>query len=90
MATIWDEDEVIDIRVSNDEVWTINKAMLDQSFWGDQEVKDLKTKMEAVKIGEQKVKSDLTDFWAKDQGTIQKREAIKAGKRKVNEKFAVG
>ena len=88
MDTIWDEEEVIDIRVSNDEVWTVNKAMLDQSFWKDQERKDLKTKMEAVKIREQKVESDLTDFWAEDQGTIQKREAIRAGKWKVNDEFA--
>ncbi|KAF7139212.1 hypothetical protein RHSIM_Rhsim07G0164800 [Rhododendron simsii] len=28
----WDEDEVMDIQVRNGEVWTVNKAMIDDSF----------------------------------------------------------
>ncbi|KAH7845597.1 hypothetical protein Vadar_003927 [Vaccinium darrowii] len=82
MAALWDEEAVVDIRVSNDEVWTVNKAMLDPSFWQDSEVGNLKAKMGAVEIEEQRVKNDLMNFWTEDQETMQKREAIRAGKRK--------
>lgn len=59
LATVWDEGEIVDIRVDNDEVWTVNKAMLDDSFWEDQELKDLGKKMEAVEIGKPKVSDSL-------------------------------
>ncbi|KAH7838310.1 hypothetical protein Vadar_024854 [Vaccinium darrowii] len=87
MTTLWDEEAVVDIRVSNDEVWTVNKAMLDPSFWQDSEMDDLKTKMEAVEIKEQGARNELMNFWIEDQETMQKREAIRAGKRKVNEEY---
>ncbi|TNV98731.1 hypothetical protein C5H24_12495, partial [Xylella fastidiosa] len=43
--------------------------------------------MEAVEIKEQRARNDLMNFWTEDQETMQKREAIRAGKRKVNEEY---
>ena len=62
--------------------------MLDQSFWQESEVANLKAKLKAVDINSQGIPSDLIDLWSEDQHEKWKREAIKASKRKVSEGFA--
>lgn len=32
LCNFWEEDEVVDIQVGNGEVWTVNKAMIDDTF----------------------------------------------------------
>lgn len=82
--TFWSKEEVV-VPVDNDEVWTINKAMLDDSFWHDQAVKNLGEKLETVEIGKRKAKDILVAFWSEDFDTEQKLEDIKIGKLKINE-----
>ncbi|KAH7836661.1 hypothetical protein Vadar_004049 [Vaccinium darrowii] len=83
--SFWDEEDVVDIRFDNNEVWTVNRAMLDDSFWRNQAVANLGKKMENIKIEKRKAKDSLTGFWSEYFDTKQKLESIKAGKRKVNE-----
>ncbi|KAF7141427.1 hypothetical protein RHSIM_Rhsim06G0103800 [Rhododendron simsii] len=79
----WDEDEVMDIQVGNGEVWTVNKAMIDDSFWMDSAIDGLSKRLEAVDINKRKAKESLEDIWIDDPDMKQKMEEIKRGKRKV-------
>lgn len=81
----WDEDEVMDIRVGNGEVWTVNKAMIDDTFWVDSAMDGLSKRMEAIDINKRKAKESLVDIWIEDPDMKQKMEEIKKGKRKVGE-----
>ncbi|KAF7138786.1 hypothetical protein RHSIM_Rhsim07G0165100 [Rhododendron simsii] len=57
----WDEDEVMAIQVRNVEVWTVNKAMIDNSFWMDSAIDGLIKRLEAVDINKRKAKENLED-----------------------------
>ncbi|KAF7146737.1 hypothetical protein RHSIM_Rhsim04G0134700 [Rhododendron simsii] len=81
----WDEDEVMDIQVGNGEVWTVNKAMIDDSFWMDSAIDGLSKRLEAVDINKRKAKESLKDIWMGDPDMKQKIEEIKRGKRKIGE-----
>ncbi|KAF7129449.1 hypothetical protein RHSIM_Rhsim10G0115100 [Rhododendron simsii] len=81
----WDEDEVMDIQVGNGEVWTVNKAMMNDSFWMDSAIDGLSKRMEAIDINKRKAKENLEDIWIEDPDMKQKMEEIKKGKRKVGE-----
>ncbi|KAF7116299.1 hypothetical protein RHSIM_RhsimUnG0031500 [Rhododendron simsii] len=81
----WDEDEVMDIQVGNGEVWTVNKAMIDDSFWMDSAIDGLSKRVEAVDINKRKAKESLEDICMEDPDMKQKMEEIKKGKRKVGE-----
>ncbi|KAG5544381.1 hypothetical protein RHGRI_016959 [Rhododendron griersonianum] len=81
----WDEDEVMDIRVGNGEVWIINKAMIDDTFWVDSAMDGLSKRLEAIDINKRKAKESLEGIWIEDPDMKQKMEKIKKGKRKVCE-----
>lgn len=62
MATLWDVRKIIDVRVDSEEVWTVNKAMLDESFWKDRRLEELVKKMEAIDIAKRRAKDNLADL----------------------------
>lgn len=73
----------MDIQVANGEIWTVNKAMLNDTFWVHHAVEGLSQKMEAIDLGKQKAEYDLVDLWIKDLDERNKMEEIKTNKRKV-------
>lgn len=79
----WGEDKVMDIQVGNGEVWTVNKDMIDDTFWMDSSMDGLGKRMEAIDINKRKAKESLVDIRIEDPDMKQKMEEIKKRKRKV-------